>query len=214
LQGIFSEVLNAPVSQFEPLKLIRYEDGQYFKPHHDAGGVQHLAPRRITLFVYLSTCDAGGETHFTKYGLKIKPRAGLGVIHFPSRLSTAKGLRPAKKWLSSTKYVKGAKVRISKTLQIGTVKNATGKDAKSVTVGIDGEEEKNECLFEGTLAQLQEQIPIMSSLGGVRDERLIHEGMPAVGEKFLASQWVFEGKVEASALLENYSVTPLGGKML
>jgi prolyl 4-hydroxylase len=215
VQGIFSKVLNAPVSQFEPLKLIRYEDGQYFKPHHDAGGAQHLAPRRITLFVYLNTCDAGGETQFTRCGIKIKPRAGLGVIHFPSRLSTAKEL-------PLTGYKKGAKVRFSKpgrhgtasTGRHGTVKSATGKKKKFVTVGIDGEEEKYELFFEGTDKELQQQIPLVSSLRGVRDERLKHEGMPVAGEKFLASQWVFEGTVETNALLENYSVNPLGGAIL
>jgi prolyl 4-hydroxylase len=212
IQSIFSDVLNVPVSQFEPLKLIRYKDGQQFKPHHDSGGAQHLAPRVITLFVYLNNCDGGGETHFTKLGLKIKPRAGLGVIHFPARLSTAKETL-------STEYEVGAKVQILPprytTMRHGTVTRITGKKGalwKDVTVEEDGTGKS--FTINGNINQLQKQIPLMTNIGGVRDERLRHAGMPAVGEKFLASQWVFEEKVEASALMENYGVTPLDGGVL
>lgn len=35
LHGIFSELLNMPVSHFEPLKVSRYEPGQCFKLHND-----------------------------------------------------------------------------------------------------------------------------------------------------------------------------------
>jgi hypothetical protein len=109
-QNIFRDVLNASVSQFEPLKLIRYEDGQYFKPHHDA---DEDTPRRITLFVYLNDCDHG-ETHFTRYGIKVEPRVGMGLIHFPSRLSTAKDPPQAE-------YVEGAKVELPSNCH-GTVR--------------------------------------------------------------------------------------------
>jgi prolyl 4-hydroxylase len=218
VQAIFSKVLSAKVSQFEPLKLIRYEAGQYFKPHHDAGGDQHqhLAGRRITLFVYLNTCDAGGETHFTKCGIKIKPRAGLGVIHFPSYLSTAKP--PPKE------YTEGAKVQIlrkkmekGETVWHGTVTHVTehpdgNKIKKIVRVEHDSVDWRKE--YVGTDAELNGTIPLIPCMGGLRDERLRHEGMEASEEKFLASQWVFEDEGDQRKQLEYFDATPLGGQVL
>jgi len=163
-QNLFSEVLNIGVKQMEPLKLIMYQKGQFFKPHYDEGGAGHLARRIITMFVYLNTCESGGETNFPRCGIKVQPRAGLGVIHFPAQLNTAKQI--VKK--SASKYMKA---KPSKT------KDKPGK--------MD-----------------------------LRDVRVLHEGMETSGEKYIASQWCFEGDVGQDKLLENYKVTPMTGKVL
>ncbi len=95
------------MENFEPLKLVRYHEGEYFKPHYDATGFWNqankhglepcdvpYANRVTTLFVYLNTPERGGDTEFTKYGLKVKPRAGMGVIHFPAYLNTSRYTGP------------------------------------------------------------------------------------------------------------------------
>ena len=43
----------------------------------------------MTLFTYLNDVKSGGETHFTKLNLKIKPKKGLGVLHFPCYVPSA-----------------------------------------------------------------------------------------------------------------------------
>ena len=41
------------------------------------------------MFVYLNDVQAGGETHFSKLGLKISPKKRMACVHFPSYLPTA-----------------------------------------------------------------------------------------------------------------------------
>jgi prolyl 4-hydroxylase len=237
VQDIFSKVLSADVAQFETLKLIRYEEGQKFDPHHDAGASGTSQSRRITLFVYLNTPDAGGETHFTRYGVKIKPCAGLGVIHFPSRLSTASG--------SPSTYEEGAKVEVTergkdgeeKSKRHGTVKRVAKRKGSSqltpipaaavvpatevlatkvpatevpatevpVTLSVivelddDGTIVAFEGAEDGALVAFEGQTCcLISSTCGLRDERVKHSGMPAVGEKYLATQWVHESSENAN----------------
>jgi hypothetical protein len=48
----------------------------------------------------------------------------------------------------------------------------------------------------------------------LRDVRVLHEGMETSEEKYIASQWCFEGDVGKDKLLGNYNVTPLNGKIL
>jgi prolyl 4-hydroxylase len=60
--------------------VVRYEPGQQFKPHFDSllDFAAHKCLREFTVFVYLNTLapDAGGETEFTKIGVKFTPKAG------------------------------------------------------------------------------------------------------------------------------------------
>lgn len=64
------------LEHLEPLNLVRYQPGQFFAAHHDGGH------RSTTIFLYLNDVpqDAGGETHFVKLGLKIRPQKGCAVI--------------------------------------------------------------------------------------------------------------------------------------
>ena len=175
LQDIFSEVLKTPVSQMEPLKLIRYKKDQFFKAHHDEGASLHLGRRLVSLLVYLNTCDTGGETQFTKYGLKVKPRAGMGLIHFPSYLSTAGDLYPAE-------CTEGAKVEVAIS-EKGVVSTGTvviQKDENTVVIEKDGSGKRIERQVTET--------KVLQSMCGLRDERVKHEGMAALEEKFVASQ--------------------------
>lgn len=65
-----------PLSHVEPLALIRYRPGEYFKQHHDG------SMRAKTVFVYVNTVEpgSGGETYFPNLGLKIRPKACTAVM--------------------------------------------------------------------------------------------------------------------------------------
>lgn len=75
------------VNHLEKLILVRYEDGQQYKMHHDG----HWRP--ITVFIYLNDLpeDAEGETFFPNLELKIKPRKGAAVM-WPNSLKGQDGV--------------------------------------------------------------------------------------------------------------------------
>ena len=66
-----------PVENIEPIQLVRYEPGQYFKPHYDyldtkvdmyRENVAKNGQRKYTFFVYLTDVpkNAGGTTYFPR----------------------------------------------------------------------------------------------------------------------------------------------------
>lgn len=70
------------VDQGEPIQVLRYSGPQQYHPHLDAP--RGLANQRIlTALVWLNDNYKGGETHFTKIGLRLKGRQGDAVI-FPN----------------------------------------------------------------------------------------------------------------------------------
>ena len=108
LQARFSELLAMPTSNFEPLKVARYDRAQEFRHHYDciaegcAEGCEYCETpacnRVVTLFVYLRDCAAGGATLFPHLDppLHIQPRRGLGVVHFPARMPVGGGNRDSR----------------------------------------------------------------------------------------------------------------------
>ena len=57
--------------------------GQYYKLHHDyLGGTQKLlaGPRALSVLLYLSDVEEGGETIFPELKLSVEPRAGRLVL--------------------------------------------------------------------------------------------------------------------------------------
>uniref|UniRef100_A0A7S2WFP1 Fe2OG dioxygenase domain-containing protein n=1 Tax=Rhizochromulina marina TaxID=1034831 RepID=A0A7S2WFP1_9STRA len=76
-------VTTVPYENFEQFQVLRYREGQYYKVHHDFGPHQvNLAcgPRILTFFLYLSDVEEGGETHFPKLGIKVKPKLGRALL--------------------------------------------------------------------------------------------------------------------------------------
>jgi prolyl 4-hydroxylase len=76
LTGAHSWCIDGPI-------VVRYEPGQQFTPHFDSSLTMNdkddsYPPRQFTLFVYLNTLPphTGGETEFTKLGVKFAPKAG------------------------------------------------------------------------------------------------------------------------------------------
>jgi prolyl 4-hydroxylase len=68
--------------QIETLSLVRYQPGQQFRPHYDSGGRFDNAPRSHTIFAYLNNLPHGdgGETEFTRIGVKFKPKKGDALL--------------------------------------------------------------------------------------------------------------------------------------
>lgn len=72
----------------EAFQVVRYESGEFFKPHRDPFPVDYMtrmgwsttSQRRYTLFVYLNTVDNGGETDFPLLGLSFRPRKGCALF--------------------------------------------------------------------------------------------------------------------------------------
>lgn len=68
-------------AQGEPLQVLRYREGQEYKPHIDA--IPGLANQRIfTVLVYLNDDFEGGETDFLTAGFRVEPRRGDGLLFY------------------------------------------------------------------------------------------------------------------------------------
>eukprot|EP00560_Eucampia_antarctica_P008348 CAMPEP_0197826750 /NCGR_PEP_ID=MMETSP1437-20131217/3659_1 /TAXON_ID=49252 ORGANISM="Eucampia antarctica, Strain CCMP1452" /NCGR_SAMPLE_ID=MMETSP1437 /ASSEMBLY_ACC=CAM_ASM_001096 /LENGTH=306 /DNA_ID=CAMNT_0043427319 /DNA_START=30 /DNA_END=947 /DNA_ORIENTATION=+ len=72
-------------SYIEPLQLLRYGAGQYYKQHHDHGSYYGASSeqRPFTFLLFLSTVpanDGGGQTKFNNLDIAVLPRAGDGIF--------------------------------------------------------------------------------------------------------------------------------------
>mmetsp|Transcript_3531 Transcript_3531/g.8074 ORF Transcript_3531/g.8074 Transcript_3531/m.8074 type:complete len:303 (-) Transcript_3531:106-1014(-) len=80
-----SNFLKVDAARIEPLQLIRYEPGQFYRQHHDHGSYYGATTeqRPITFLLFLSTMpasDGGGHTKFGELDIAVLPRAGDGII--------------------------------------------------------------------------------------------------------------------------------------
>jgi prolyl 4-hydroxylase len=73
----------------EPLQVVHYHPGGFFRPHIDAcdGNEEECkrmngnqGPRHITVLVYLNDDYTGGETAFPKLGVTVTPKKGKAVV--------------------------------------------------------------------------------------------------------------------------------------
>lgn len=79
-----------PTGLNERMRFLRYEPGDYFRPHTDGSFARKVGDRKgersfLTLMVYLDSPELGGETNFLdpqKSGAKasVQPHAGLGLV--------------------------------------------------------------------------------------------------------------------------------------
>lgn len=202
IQKKISSLIHYPVENFEPLKVIKYEEGDFFLPHHDGFreneykkikdelcDIKHNN-RVVNCLIYLNSCKSGGETLFTKYNIKIKPYQGLCVIHFPARLPTFDRVFPKN-------------IQIGTKLLARTEPNENINKTYASVVEIISDElfriDYDECFnknFTQIVSIKDEGIiyTIVESLKGITDERLIHQGLPVKDEKYIACQWCFPGK--------------------
>ena len=202
IQQKISSLIRYPVENFEPLKVIKYEEGDFFLPHHDGFHVneyKHIKGelcdveynnRVVNCLIYLNSCKSGGETVFCKYDVKIKPYQGLCVIHFPARLPTYDRIFPKN-------------IQIGTKLLARTEPNENIEKTYATVVEIISDElfriDYDECCNEhfAQIVSIKDEgiiYTIVESLKGISDQRVIHEGLPAKDEKYIACQWCFPGK--------------------
>jgi prolyl 4-hydroxylase len=81
-----ANVMGVPVDWLETLQMIRYTEGQEYKPHFDWFTTKG-DNRSHTIIVYLNDVENGGETWFEFNDLKVKPKLGRAV-HFKNCDST------------------------------------------------------------------------------------------------------------------------------
>ena len=87
------QLLGMPRTHFEYPQISRYATGQQYTSHHDGFDLSTPAGLRLagdggqrlcTLLLYLSGCESGGETRFTRLGLSVRPQAGTALIFNPA----------------------------------------------------------------------------------------------------------------------------------
>ena len=81
-----ASLLNIKEEYIEPLQLIRYHKGQFYRQHHDHGlyyGTSTSEQRPLTFLIFLSSMKnngMGGQTKFNNLNIEIIPNIGDGVI--------------------------------------------------------------------------------------------------------------------------------------
>ena len=83
-----AEVTNVPPANMEHFQILKYEEGQYYKTHHDyipEHQRDSCGPRLATFFLYLNDVEEGGGTHFPqinqeKGGLMVTPKMGRAAL--------------------------------------------------------------------------------------------------------------------------------------
>jgi prolyl 4-hydroxylase len=82
-----------PDQHSEFLQLVRYEEGQYYKLHHDCAPPDFKdpqGPRIMTVFIYLNDVEGGGGTRFPGLNLTVMPARGK-VLIWPSVMNDDPG---------------------------------------------------------------------------------------------------------------------------
>lgn len=83
LMDLIADITQTPRENAEYPQVLRYQKNQWYNEHHDfiPGHLDlPMGPRLYTFFMYLSDVEEGGETEFTKLGIKIKPRKGRAIF--------------------------------------------------------------------------------------------------------------------------------------
>ena len=82
-------LLGVPQANYEQFQILRYEEGQYYRTHHDMGAEDNrraCGPRVYTMFLYLSDVEEGGGTDFPRLNITVQPKKGRALL-WPSVLS-------------------------------------------------------------------------------------------------------------------------------
>lgn len=76
-------VTGIPEKNYESFQILEYNHKQFYNRHHDESpgiNTDPTGPRILTFFLYLSDVEEGGETHFDKLGIKVKPKKGRALV--------------------------------------------------------------------------------------------------------------------------------------
>jgi|EP01082_Thalassiosira_pseudonana_P002730 hypothetical protein len=83
------EMTGIPQNNYESFQILQYKPGEYYKSHHDSSDANKdkvTGHRVLTFFLYLNDVEEGGETHFTKLNISVKPKRGRALV-WPSVLN-------------------------------------------------------------------------------------------------------------------------------
>jgi len=78
-----AQVTGVPTVNYEWLQILKYEVGQFYKPHHDfiPSNLQFPhGPRILTFYFYLSDVEEGGGTEFTDLNITVTPKKGKAIL--------------------------------------------------------------------------------------------------------------------------------------
>jgi hypothetical protein len=114
-----SEVTGYPVENGEGIQILKYEEGQEYRPHFDyfdpnspSLGNQLSNNRVCTFLMYLNTPEEGGETIFPDAGLSVRAKQGSAVqfsYHTPNpetkTLHAGTPVIKGEKWVA-TKWIR------------------------------------------------------------------------------------------------------------
>lgn len=81
-----TDLTGLPQENSEELQLLKYEPGEYYELHHDNSEEWFntmAGPRILTVFIYLSDVEEGGQTYFDHKQLQVNPKKGR-VVLWPS----------------------------------------------------------------------------------------------------------------------------------
>lgn len=86
-----ASLVNSKPENSESLQIIHYKPGQYYNYHYD-GWIKNKdytsdynlnkGQRLVTAIMYLNNVEEGGETHFFKLNLSIKPKKGSLLVFY------------------------------------------------------------------------------------------------------------------------------------
>eukprot|EP00928_Gymnodinium_smaydae_P064333 TRINITY_DN47693_c0_g1_i1.p1 TRINITY_DN47693_c0_g1~~TRINITY_DN47693_c0_g1_i1.p1 ORF type:complete len:278 (-),score=45.77 TRINITY_DN47693_c0_g1_i1:204-986(-) len=127
----------------EPLVVVRYEPGQYFKLHHDG------AMRHATVFLYLNDLPEGaeGQTMFPQLGFQVSPAARTAVKWYNRRPDGSADERlnhEAKPVTKGVKYGINCFVSIHKQRDCGDIKIVQLKEPAGDTAAASAEKSATE----------------------------------------------------------------------
>jgi prolyl 4-hydroxylase len=72
-----------PYENYESFQILRYENNQHYNAHHDSSANQYqlpCGPRILTMFLYLSDVEEGGQTAFPNLGIAVTPKIGKALL--------------------------------------------------------------------------------------------------------------------------------------
>ena len=89
IEDRLSSITRLPVNNAEPLQILRYDQGEYYRTHHDFNGGVEDGPAggRVYSFVlFLGTPLEGGELFFADLNFSVPARKGSAVL-WPTLMS-------------------------------------------------------------------------------------------------------------------------------
>lgn len=80
-----AKLFECNVARIEPLQMVKYEHGQYYRRHHDDGRYYNISTehRSHTLLLFASSvplADGGGHTAFPELKLRVLPTVGDAIV--------------------------------------------------------------------------------------------------------------------------------------